>query len=91
MKTAFLLTTAALAIALLSGRSDIWNTSELALWVKDRAVEQGCLRETIQPEDWYSETAEGNVWHGTCRDARGDTRSFGINVDPVWTPSKSTN
>ena len=88
---AFLLTAAGLALTLPSGCSGIWNASDLARRVKDRAVAQGCLRETIQLEDWYSETAEGNIWRGTCRDAQGDTRAFGIDVDPVWTPSKSPN
>jgi len=40
-------------------------------------------------DEWYTETAEGNVWRGTCRDARGNPKSFGIDVDPVWKPSKS--
>jgi len=91
LETVFLLTAAALAISLLSGCSDIWNASDLALWVKDRALEQGCLRETIELDDGYSETADGNVWRGTCRDAQDDTRALGTNVDPVWTPSQSTN
>lgn len=75
---------------LLSACSSIWNAGDLIDWVRDRAVELGCQRETIQLEDWYAETPQGNVWRGHCRDAHGNTKSFGINVDPVWTPSKST-
>jgi len=74
----------------LSACSSIWNASDLAEWVKHRAVEQGCQRETIQLAEWYTETAEGNVWRGTCRDAHGSSKSFGIDVDPVWKPSKPT-
>ena len=73
---------------LLSGCTSIWNASDLAVWVRDRAVDQGCPRETIELEDWYTETAEGNVWRGTCKDAEGETMSFGVNVDPVWKPSQ---
>jgi hypothetical protein len=51
--------------------------------VRDRAVEQGCQGETINLDEWYTAEAEGNVWHGTCRDAQGSTKSFGVNVDPV--------
>lgn len=69
----------------------IWNAGDLALWVRDRAVEEGCRRDTIELEDWYTETAGGNVWRGTCRDDQGNAKSFAINVDRVWTPSKSTN
>lgn len=78
-------------ILLVSGCSDIWNAGDLAVWVQDRAVEQGCRRETIQLEEWYTETTEGNIWRGTCQNAQGNTKSFGINVDPVWTPSTSAN
>ena len=88
LKLAFLATAVAL---FLSGCSTIWNASDLAVWVRDRAVEQGCQRETIELEEWYTETAEGNVWRGTCLNAQDNTKSFAINVDPVWTPSKSTN
>ena len=87
-KPSALLTIVALFV---SGCSDIWNGSDLAVWVQDRAVEQGCQRETIALEEWYTGTAEGNVWRGTCRDARGNTKSFGIDVDPVWTPAESAN
>jgi hypothetical protein len=71
------------------GCSSIWNASDLAAWVRDRAVQQGCQRETITLEEWYTETAEGNVWRGTCCDGQGNAKSFGINVDSVWKPSKS--
>jgi hypothetical protein len=76
---------------MLSGCSDIWNASDVAVCVQDRAVAQGCQPETIALEDWYSETTEGNVWRGTCRDTRGHRKSFAINVDPVWTPSELAN
>jgi len=56
--------------------------------VRDRPVEQGCQRETIKLNEWYAEEAEGNVWHGTCRDAERNGMSLGINVDAVWKPSK---
>ena len=93
LKPASLLAAVSLLIStmLIPACSDIWNASDLAVWVQDRAVEQGCQRETIELEEWYTETAEGNVWRGTCEDAQGKTKSFGINVDPVWTPSKPTN
>jgi len=81
----------ALPVWMLSACSDIWNAGDLAVWVQDRAVEQGCQRETIALEEWYSETTEGNVWRGTCRDTQGHRKSFAINVDPVWTPSEPTN
>ena len=60
---------------LLSGCAGIWNASDLVVWVRDQAVDQGCRRETIELEDWYTETAEGNVWRGTY-------------VDSVWKPSQ---
>ena len=74
---------------LLSGCADIWNASDLALWVRDQAVDQGCQRDTIELEAWYTETPEGNVWRGICQDSAGHSRSFGINVDSVWTPSET--
>ena len=72
----------------LSGCASIWNASDLVVWVQDQAVDQGCQRETIELDDWYTETAEGNVWRGTCKDPAGTSMSFGINVDSVWKPSK---
>ena len=75
-------------LVFMSGCANIWNAGDLAVWVKDRAVKQGCQRETIDLKEWYTETAEGNVWRGTFQDNRGQTMSFGINVDPVWTPSE---
>ena len=81
-----------LIASLMSGCSDdIWNASDLVVWVKDRAVEKGCQRETIELDEWYTETAGANVWRGTCQDAQGHRTSFGINVDPVWKPSQSSN
>lgn len=72
----------------LSGCSSIWNAGDLAVWVRDQATDRGCQRETIALEDWYTETAQGNVWRGTCSDAEGSPTSFGINVDSVWKPSQ---
>lgn len=63
---------------------------DLAVRVRDRAVEQGCQRETIKLNEWYTKEAEGSVWHGTCRDTQGNAKSLGINVDAVWKPSKPT-
>ena len=68
--------------------TSIWNAGDLAVWVRDRAVDQGCQRETIKLDDWYTAEAEGNVWHGICRDPKGNEKAFGVNVDPVWKPSK---
>lgn len=76
-------------VLLLSACSSIWNAGDLADWVREGAVKQGCQRQTIQLDEWYTETAEGNFWRGTCRDAHGNPKSFGIDVDPVWKPSKS--
>ena len=65
----------------------LWNAGDLAVWLNDRAAEQGCQRETIELEEYYTETTEGNVWRGTCREAQGKINSFEINVDRVWKPS----
>ncbi len=73
----------------LGGCTNIWNAGDLAVWVKDRATEQGCVRETITLEEWYVSTDEGNVWRGSCRDAQNKPKSFGINIDSVWTPSEA--
>lgn len=87
--TAMKLTTLTTVLAVsLYGCSNIWNAGDLAVWVKDRAVEQGCQRETIELEEWYTKTADGNVWRGTCRETQGNTKSFGINVETVWRPSQ---
>lgn len=81
---------ATIAAFVLTGCASIWNASDLAVWVKDRAVKEGCQRETIELEEWYSKTEDGNVWHGTCRDERNNPMSFGINVDSVWKPSEES-
>ena len=73
---------------LLAACTDIWNAGDLAISVRDGAVEQGCQRETIELDDWYTEGSGGNVWHGSCGDTEGNEKSFGINVDAVWKPSK---
>lgn len=83
-----LATLAVISALFMFGCVNIWNAGDLAVWVKDRAVEQGCRRGTIELEEWYTETDEGNFWRGTCQDAKGGTKSFEINVDPVWTPSE---
>ena len=82
-----LMTTTMLVVIFVTGCSSIWNASDLAAWVKERAAEQGCQRDTIELEEWYTTTAEGNVWRGNCRDAQGNAMSFGINVGKVWKPS----
>ena len=68
--------------------NDIWNAGDLADWVRDRAVEQGCERNSLELEDWYRTEAGKNNWHGSCV-SRGDGEkmTFAINVDSVWTPS----
>ena len=81
---------AVVAIALpllLAACTNIWNASDLAVWVGDRAVEQGCQRDTIELDEWYKAERQGNVWHGTCQDAAGNQQSFGIHIDRVWKPS----
>ena len=90
-KTSRHIQTAILAGALtLSGcASSIWNAGDLAQGVRDQAVLEGCQRDTIVLEEWYTETDEGNVWRGNCKDIEGQQRNFGINVDSVWKPSQS--
>lgn len=69
---------------------DIWNAGDLAEWVHDQAVEQGCERESIELEDWYTTENGRNNWHGRCLKPSGDEQmDFSINVDSVWTPSSS--
>ena len=68
--------------------NDIWNASDLAEWVRDQAVEQGCERESIELEDWYTSENGRNNWHGQCLKQGGtEQMNFSINVDSVWTPS----
>ncbi len=67
----------------------IWNASDLADWVREQAVDQGCQSDTVELEEWYAETGTGNVWQGRCVDSSGETRAFAIPVDAVWTPSES--
>jgi hypothetical protein len=78
---------AATAALLLSGCASIWNASDLAVWVRDQAVKEGCQRDTIEIEAWYTKTDRGNVWRGTCTDDNNQPMAFGINVDSVWKPS----
>ena len=79
---------AVLIMALPACSNDIWNASDLANWVRDRAVEQGCERDSIELEDWYREEGGKNLWHGSCRKSGSDDRmQFAIDVDPVWKPS----
>lgn len=54
---------------LISGCTSIRNAGDLAVWVREQAVAQGCRRESIVLDAWYTATTEGNVWRGTCRDA----------------------
>jgi uncharacterized protein (DUF2147 family) len=68
--------------------SQIWNASDLIDWVKDRAVEQGCTRQSIELKDWYEKGPDGNEWHGSCISAKtGKAMNIRINVDSVWKPS----
>ncbi len=67
----------------------IWNASDLAEWVREQAVKRGCQNDSITLDDWYQETKSGNVWHGRCLDDTGETMTFAVNVDSVWTPSKA--
>jgi hypothetical protein len=78
------------SVTLLSGCGpSIWNAGDLADWVRTQAEQEGCVRDTVELEDWYRETSEGNQWHGTCADAAtGNRRTFAINVDGVWSPSE---
>jgi hypothetical protein len=79
-----------LALAVVAAcTAGIWNAGDLVKWMKDRAVEQGCEPDSIALDEWYTETAEGNLWRGGCQDAQGNPKSFGINVDSVWEPSNS--
>ena len=79
---------AAIAAAALYGCSpSIWNAGDLAEWVRGEAIEQGCKPGTIVLEEWYTQTASGNVWRGTCETVDKPSQSFGVNVDDVWTPS----
>jgi hypothetical protein len=78
----------AAAVVLAGGCNEVWNASDLAVWVRDQAAEQGCERETVVLDEWYTEEPEGNVWHGSCRNREtGEEMRFGINVDSVWKPS----
>jgi len=79
---------AVLLAALSACSNDIWNASDLANWVRDRAVEQGCVRNSIELEGWYREEGGEKNWHGRCigRD-NGQPIDFAVNVDKVWKPS----
>ena len=88
MKTGVQITMLACILTLSGCASSIWNAGDLARWVKDQAVKEGCQRDTIVLDEWYTQTGEGNVWRGTCKGADGQQRDFGINVDSVWKPSK---
>lgn len=69
---------------------DIWNAGDLADWVRDRAVEEGCERESIELDDWYTPENGRNNWQGHClKQGGGEKMEFSINVDSVWTPSSS--
>ena len=65
------------------------NDGNLVEWVKQQAVAAGCDPDTLELDDWYTATADGNVWMGTCVDANsGDTRELAINVDGGVTTSQ---
>ena len=68
--------------------NEIWNAGDLADWVRDRAVEEGCERESIELDDWYTSENGRNNWRGRCLKQGGaEQMDFSINVDSVWTPS----
>jgi heat shock protein HslJ len=76
----------------LVGCGQIWNAGDLVDWVEQQAVDAGCAADTIELDDWYTTTPDGNVWMGTCVDAQsGDTVELAINVDNVWTPSQTVS
>ena len=76
----------------LSGCTQISECGDLARWATQEAVDSGCVPDTIELNDWYSATAEGNVWFGECVDAQsGDMVELAIDVDCVWTPSGVVN
>lgn len=78
----------ATAGALVGCSNQIWNASDLVVWVKDRAVEKGCERQSIELKEWYDSDKSGNTWHGSCVSTQtGKRMTFGIDVDPVWKPS----
>ena len=80
------------AALFLSGcATKITNASDLKAWVKKQAQKQYCTRESIELDDWYTETADGNVWYGNCRTDIDDPKRIAINVDRVWDPSKATD
>lgn len=83
----FLYLPLALALTLQACMPSIWNAGDLAEWVREQAVQQGCQNDSIELEDWYRETEGGNVWHGSCLDDAGEAMTFQISVDSVWTPS----
>ncbi|TXS90783.1 hypothetical protein FV139_17560 [Parahaliea maris] len=78
-----------LSLALQGCMHEIWNAGDLADWVRQQAVKEGCKSDSIELEDWYRKTESGNVWHGTCRNGASETMAFTVNVDPVWKPSES--
>ena len=66
----------------------IWNAGDLAEWVRNQAVKQGCQPGSIELAEWYTSEAGRNDWKGSCVKGEGEERiNFSINVDPVWTPS----
>ena len=73
-----------------STRDKIWNASDLEIWVREQAVEEGYQKESIQLDDWYKKEDSRLVWHGEgIETASGKKSSFGIRVDEIWTPSGS--
>ena len=90
LKRAAHLTMACLLFAFLATAcmNDIWNAGDLADWVRDQAVEEGCERESIELDEWYTSENGRNNWQGHCQKHQGgEQMKFSINVDSVWTPS----
>lgn len=87
-RTFFQLATFALIVSSTGCSKQIWNAGDLIDWVKDRATEQGCDRKSIELKEWYDNSPEGNVWQGSCVNAKtGKSMAIRINVDSVWKPS----
>ena len=84
-------TFSATTVLLLAACGGIWNAGDLHQWVEKQAIREGCEPGSIELDDWYSETREGNIWRGVCRDANSAEQiKLAISVDKVWTPSQSS-
>lgn len=88
----FVLLPLLLLALLFAGCTQIWNASDLVEWVDEQAVDSGCDPATIELEDWYVQTDDGNVWQGTCVDKEsGERVALAIPIDNVWTPSQAVD